>query len=114
LLGLADLARYVYVLSERDWLRRPQLIDGRQACLAMPLDDVRVFSELMAILRQRSGRGPIAFVPGNDTNECVAALYHDLGGGANPEFATFPDMTAAEAWLSLRSGHDGDAGAGPE
>ena len=33
LLGLPDLARYVFMLSERDWLRRPQLIDGRHGAL---------------------------------------------------------------------------------
>jgi len=39
MIGLADLAHYVYLLSQRDWLRMPQLIDGRQARLALAPGD---------------------------------------------------------------------------
>lgn len=100
LLGLPDLARYVFMLSERDWLRRPQLIDGRHGALTMSPHDVRIFAELMSTLGERHGTGPIAFVPGNDVNECVASLYVDYGAGHNREFATFANMGGAEAWLS--------------
>ena len=99
LLDLADLARYVYMLSERDWLERPQLIDGRPGALTMSPRDVRIFAGLMSTLGRRHRSGPIAFVPGNAVNECVASLYEEYGAGDNPDFATFADLGSAEAWL---------------
>ena len=100
MIGLSDLAHYVYLLSQRDWLRLPQLIDGRQGGLTMSPQDVRILSDLMVRLRDRWGCAPVAFVPGNDINACVAALYQDNGAGGNPWFATFADLHAAEQWLA--------------
>jgi len=100
LIGLADLARYVYMLVERGWLQRPQLFDARRAALAMSPQDVRVYSGLMVTLGARHGRAPIAFVCGNQVNSCVASLYQDCGAGANPRFAAFDDLPSAERWLA--------------
>lgn len=100
MIGLADLTHYVYMLSERDWLRKPQLIDGRQAALTMSPQEVRILSELMVTLRERHGCAPVAFVPENTINACVASLYQDYGAGANPQFATFADASEAEQWLA--------------
>lgn len=100
MIGLADLAHYVYLLSQRDWLRIPQLIDGRQGALTMSPQDVKILSELMVKLRDRWGSAPVAFVPGNDINACVASLYQDHSAGGNPQFATFTDLHAAEEWLA--------------
>jgi len=100
MIGLADLAHYVYLLSQRDWLRMPQLIDGRQGALTMSPQDMKILSELMAKLRGRWGSAAVAFVPGNDINACAASLYQDQGAGGNPLFATFTDLHAAEEWLA--------------
>jgi CheY-like chemotaxis protein len=66
----------------------------------MSPQDVRILSELMVKLRDRWGCAPVAFVPGNDVNACVASLYQDHGAGGNPQFATFADLRAAEQWLA--------------
>jgi CheY-like chemotaxis protein len=100
MIGLADLAHYVYLLSQRDWLRLPQLVDGRQGGLTMSPQDVRILSDLMVRLRDRWGCAPVAFVPGNDVNACVAAQYQDHGAGGNPWFATFADLHSAEQWIA--------------
>jgi CheY-like chemotaxis protein len=70
--------------------------------LSLSPEDVRIFSELMASLHREHGRAPIALVTGNDFNDCVASMYQDLGAGANPDFAIFPDVATAEAWLFSR------------
>jgi hypothetical protein len=99
---LIEVAAYENMLVERGWLGRAQLIDARWAVLSLSPEDVRIFSELMASLHREHGRAPIALVTGNDFNDCVASMYQDLGAGANPDFAIFPDVATAEAWLFSR------------
>jgi hypothetical protein len=100
LITTVELARYVWALAERDLLKHAQLIDARQATLALAPEDIRMFAELMTTLRERYGRAPVAFVPGNEVSYRVAETYEDLGAGAN-RFATFPDLASAEAWLAI-------------
>jgi CheY-like chemotaxis protein len=99
---LIEVAAYENTLVERGWLAHAQLIDARWAVLSLSPEDVRIFSELMTGLHREHGRAPIAFVTGNDFNDCVASMYQDLGAGANPDFAMFPDVATAEAWLFSR------------
>jgi hypothetical protein len=101
LITMVDLAAYARTLAERDLLKRAQLIDARQATLAVSPEDIRILSELMATLRERHGRAPVAFVPGDEPSYRVAETYENLGAGANPRFATFADMAAAETWLAI-------------
>jgi hypothetical protein len=103
LVTLADLSTYVRLLAERDLLKRAQLIDARQAMVALSPEDIRIIAELMTTLRERHGRAPVAFVPGNEVSYRVAETYADLGAGANPRFATFTDVAAAETWLAIES-----------
>jgi hypothetical protein len=112
-IGLIDVAIYARELDDRKLLPYAQLIDASRATLALSSQDLRIFATLMATLRSRHGRGPVAVVPGNAGSYRVARLYRQLGAGANPRFAILTDVAAAEAWLAIEAQKmaeaDGDA-----
>lgn len=55
----------------------------------------------MASLRSKHGCAQVAFVAGNAPSYRVAETYHELGAGANPRYAVFDEIVAAEMWLEL-------------
>jgi hypothetical protein len=98
---LVDLAVHVHRLVDAGLLQRPRLIDARHAMLQLSHEDVRIMAELMKTLREQHGSAPVAFVSNDEPSYEVAEAYQHLGAGANPEFAAFPGVEAAEAWLEL-------------
>ena len=100
---LMDLSRHVQRLVHSNLLDRPRLVDSRNATFRLTGEDIRIFSSLMSTLRDRYGRAPVAFVPGDDSWYSAAEVYRDLGAGGNPRFASFPDMEAAQTWLLIET-----------
>jgi predicted nucleic acid-binding protein len=98
---LVDLAFYARELADRGLLKLDQLVDARQAMLALSHEDTRVFAELMASLRSKHGSAQVAFVAGNAPSYYVAETYQELGAGANPHYGVFGEVAAAEMWLEL-------------
>jgi predicted nucleic acid-binding protein len=98
---LVDLASYARDLADRDLLKHAQLLDARHATLELSYEDTRIFAELMASLRSKHGSAQVAFVAGNAPSYYVAETYRELGAGANPRYAVFDEVLAAEMWLEL-------------
>jgi hypothetical protein len=100
---LLDVAVYARALDDGKLLTYGQLIDAREATLALSRQDIRILGRLMAALAARHGRAPVAFVPGDEVSYRVARLYQRGGAGANTRFAILTDMVAAEIWLAIEA-----------
>jgi non-ribosomal peptide synthetase component F len=98
-----EVVAYAHELVHQKLLATPQLIDARRATLTLSEEETRQISDLLASLRQRHGRAPVAFVAGNAASYGVAAGYGDLGAGGIPAFSIFEDVEAADVWITLCS-----------
>ena len=101
--GAVGYAQMVLHLQEHERagvLARPQVVDAREATLALSAAEVQAFASLTRELRLRTSVGPTAVVATADLVYGIARMYGAFDD--SDSFAVFRSMAEAEAWIGGR------------
>ncbi len=94
-----DWVRHVRALEKAGLLEVRQLLDARNIVYNATSDEVKRLASLVRAYRGRRGTVRTAFVATEPHVYGLARMYGVMTTDADPGFAVFDDLGAAEAWL---------------